>query len=225
VLWLFIRLIGWLAAPRWLLRSLGGLLAAFLSLVGIAAAGWYIAISAAVVYASAVIGLLFGALVLPKFAPRSEPAPVQNWWGWTAVAGVTVLFVGVVVYPLLPDRNAQSLEVQVVSLTPGPEQLTHESTGLGEEELKTLSSLSLRGKLQGEIQSYSGGGDRHARALIVIRGPLTSKAVRQPKATNVVYVQDGGTWRMYPSDAPTLRKKITLGDPLSKNGMTITVDP
>ena len=224
-LWLFIRLVGWLDAPRLLLRVLGGLLAGFLSLFGIAAAGWYIAISAVAVYGGGVLGLLFGALVLPKFAsPPDEPVR-RGWWRVVAIAGITLLFGAVIVYPLLPDRNAQSLEVLVVSLTPGPEQLTTDNTGLSEGELKTLNSLNLRGTLQGEIQSYSGGGDKHARALIVVRGPMTSKVVRQPKATNVIYVQDGTTWRMYPNDAPTLRKKITLGDARGGNGMTVAVDP
>jgi hypothetical protein len=68
---------------------------------------------------------------------------------------------------------------------------------------------------------------RSARALIVIRQPLTSKVtLRQPKAMNVVDVQDGSTFRMYPSDAPKLRQRITLAEGNSEfEGLTVEIDP
>jgi hypothetical protein len=127
---------------------------------------------------------------------------------------------------VLPDRNAQSLEVVIERLVPGPEEIGPDS-GLTKEDVAILNSLGLKGKLHGGIQSYSGSGEKSARALIVIRGPLTSKVtLLQPKATNVVYVQDGSTFRMYPSDAPKLRQRITLAEGNREfEGLTVEIDP
>jgi hypothetical protein len=68
VLFVFGQLISWLGAPVWTLRVLGGFFAAALGFWGIAAAGWYIAISVVAVYGGAVLGLLYGAVLLPKLA-------------------------------------------------------------------------------------------------------------------------------------------------------------
>ena len=210
VLFLFVRLTGWLGAPKWLLRVLGGFFAGALGLLGIAAAGWYIALSAAAVYGGAILGVIFGAILLPRFAIlRLEPQ--RAWWQWAAIAGSAVLLAGGIVYPLLPNLDAQSLEVRIMRLVPGPEKITVESSGLKQTEVTVLNSLGLHGKLHGGLQSISGGGDKKARVLIVVRAPISSKITfREPKATNVVYVQDGDRWNMYPRDAPTLRKSITL---------------
>jgi hypothetical protein len=145
---------------------------------------------------------------------------------WTGAAVVVLGSFGLVIYPVLPDRNAQSLEVVIERLVPGPEEIGPDS-GLTKNEVAVLNSLGLKGKLHSGIQSYSGSGEKSARALIVIRGPLTSKiTLQQPKATNVVYVHDGITFRMYPSDAPTVKQKITLAEGNSEfEGLTVGIDP
>jgi hypothetical protein len=60
LLFVQVRALGWLATPRWLVRTVASVFALFLSLLGLAAAGWYIAIAGAVVYGGAAIGALFG---------------------------------------------------------------------------------------------------------------------------------------------------------------------
>jgi hypothetical protein len=132
-----------------------------------------------------------------------------------------------IVYPLIPDRDAQSLEVRVVRLVPGPEELAAD-TGLTATEAGVLRSLGLRGELQvGIDSSYSGGFDKQARALIIVRGQLFSKVkLREPKATDVIFVQEGERWAMYPSDAPTLRKTITLTNaPGEFEGISVAIEP
>jgi hypothetical protein len=225
LLFVLVRTLGWLAMPRWLVRTVAAVFAFFLSLLGLATAGWYIAIAGAVVYGGAAIGSLFGGWILPRFTGMT--GPIRRPWVRRACAAVVVLgSFGLVIYPVLPDRNAQSLEVIIERLVPGPDEIGSDS-GLTKNEVAFLNSLGLKGKLHSGIQSYSGSGEKNARVLIVIRGPLTSKVtLRQPKATNVVYVQDGSTFRIYPSDAPKLRQRITLAEGNSElEGLTVEIDP
>ena len=119
ILFAFISVTGWLGAPKLLLRILGGLFAAALGLLGIASAGWYIAISAVGGFGGGVIGLVYGVFLLPRFAVIREQQ--RRWWQWVAIGCATLLLGAGIVYPLLPDRNALQLEVSVMRLVPGQE--------------------------------------------------------------------------------------------------------
>ncbi|HXN24791.1 MAG TPA: hypothetical protein VOA41_18815 [Candidatus Dormibacteraeota bacterium] len=226
LLFVLVRALGWFATPRWLVRIIAAVIAFFLSLLGLASAGWYIAIAGVVVYGGAGIGSLFGGWILPRFTGTAGPIR-SNWLRWAGVSVVVLGSLVVVIYPALPDRDAQSLDVVIERLVPGPEEIGPDS-GLRKDEVTVLNSLGLKGKLfHGGIQSSSGSGEKSARALIVIRGTLKSKiTLRQPKATNVVYVQDGSTWQIYPSNAPTMRKRITLAEGNGEfEGLTVEIDP
>jgi hypothetical protein len=75
------RILGVLHMPKWAIASYGALTVALVSLIAVSAAGWYIAIAAFPVYAGGVIGLLYGAVALPRFArPRSSEG--RRWWHW-----------------------------------------------------------------------------------------------------------------------------------------------
>jgi MFS family permease len=226
ILFVFVRLTSYLGASTWVLRSLGAIFAGTLGLFGTAAAGWYIAVASIAVYGGALLGVFFGAAVLPRFA-TVQTRERRSWWRWAAIATIAVLLLAGIVYPLIPDRDEQSLEVQIMRLVPGPDELTTRNTGLSEAEVGILRSLGLTGKLHGGLQSYVGAGDKAARVLIVVRGPLSAKVtLREPRATSVVYVQEGGHWNMYPPTAPTLRKTITLeGAPGEFEGLSAAIEP
>jgi hypothetical protein len=66
-----------------------------------------------------------------------------------------------------------------------------------------------------------------AGVLILVRGPISSKVtVREPKAADVVYVQEGEHWKMYPANAPTIKKTITLTDATGEyEGLSVAVEP
>jgi MFS family permease len=184
LLFVLARALGWLAIPRWLVRTITAVFAFFLSLLGLAAAGWYIAIAGVVVYGGAAVGSLLGGWILPRFTGTTGPIR-KPWLRWASATVVVLGSFGLVIYPVLPDRNARSLKVVMERLVPGPDEIGPDS-GLTKNEVAVLNSLGLKRKLHGGIQSYSGSGEKSARALIVIRGPLTSKVtLRQPKATNV----------------------------------------
>jgi len=208
------------------LRTLGGFFGGALGLLGIEASGWYIAISSVGVFGGALLGLAYGTILLPRFAViRAEVR--RSVWRWIAIAAVTAVLISWIVYPLVPDRDAQSLEVQVMRLVAGPEQLTVENTGLTTSEIGILRSIGLHGKLLGGIQSFSGGGNKQARALIIVSSPLSAKVtLREPRAISVVYVQEGDSWNMYPANAPTLRKTITLTNAAGEyEGLSVAIEP
>jgi hypothetical protein len=226
LLFALVRALGWLGTPRWLVRTITAVFAFFLSLLGLAATGWYIAIAGVIVYGGAAIAALFSAWIFTHFMGASGPLK-NNWLRWVGAAVAVSASCSLVIYPMLPDRDAQSLEVVLERLVPGPDEIGS-AGGLTKDEVSLLNSLDLRGELRGGIQSSSSGtGEKHARALIVVREPLTSKTVlREPKATNVVYVQEGGTFLMYPSDAPTIRRRITLVEGNGEfEGLTVEIDP
>lgn len=105
--------------------------------------------------------------------------------------------------------------------------MTADTRGLTATEVGILRSLGLRGELHTGAQSYSGDGSKQARALIIVRGQLSSEVkLREPDGTNVVFVQEGERWNMYPPDAPTLRKTITLTNAAGElEGLSVATEP
>lgn len=206
----FARLLGWFHSPRWLLCIFGGLFAGIAADVGVLAAGWYIAISQYPAYAGAVSGMIYGAVLLPRFSghPRSGP---RSWKHWTGIAATIFACGAIAVYPLLPKRSEQSLEVLYVRVAPGPADLTAAANkgDLTHGELELLKSLGLTGTLHFGMSEYHGSTPTDARAVIVFTGKLHSRAeLRQPLRTHVLYVQQRDGWKMYPPNAPTMRNKI-----------------
>ncbi len=212
-LFVFVRCLGWLSAPRLFVAVTGGIAAGFVTVMGAAGAGWYIAIAAFPVYASSILGLLFGILVLPRFAnPRSVS---RTWKHWLGIAVAFVAFFGLIVYPALSQRNSQSLQVDFIRLLPGSEAIgsNGKTLGLSAEQLVFLNSLGLSGGLSFVLQSDSGLSETtvKAKAVVLFTQPIKSRVeLRQPKGTNVLYVQVGDRWIMHPENAPTTRRKIAF---------------
>jgi len=61
--------------PRWIVAVVGALLGGLVSGYVVLGIGWYISIGAAPVYFATVLGLLFGAWLLPKKRAGVEPRP------------------------------------------------------------------------------------------------------------------------------------------------------
>ncbi len=210
VLFPFVRLLSWFHSPRWLLRVFGGLFAGIAALVGVAAAGWYIAISQYPAYAGALSGMIYGAVLLPRFSGLPQSSPM-TWKHWTGIATTIITCGAFVIYPLLPKQTEQSLEVLYVRVVPGPGDLATDPRNgtLTQDELMLLKSLGLTGVLQFGISEYHGNAPYDARAVIAFTGELHSRAeLRQPLRTHVLYVEQGDGWTMYPPNAPTIRNKI-----------------
>lgn len=207
----FARILGWLHSPRWLVRVFGGAFAGIAALIGVLASGWYIALSQYPVYAGAVCGLIFGALLLPRFSGPQRVGQ-RGWKQWAGIAS-TIIACGVfVAYPLVPKQPEQSLELIFVRVIPGPRDLAaaEKTGGISADDLGQLKALGLSGTLDfGMTDDRGTGSPIQARAVIVCIGDLRSPVeLREPRGTNVMYVQNGDLWKMYPPGAPTLRNKI-----------------
>jgi hypothetical protein len=100
LLFVFMAWLKWLSAPAWLARILGGLFSAAFGILAVAAAGWYIAISASVSNVVGIVCLLFGLCVLPRIVmPRAAALSLS-----ARVLGIAVVFVfmtTLLVYPFL----------------------------------------------------------------------------------------------------------------------------
>jgi hypothetical protein len=75
------RTLGALRLPKWAIAGYAAFTIGLVSLIAVAAAGWYIAVDAFAVYAGGVIGVLYGIFVLPRFA-RPLAAEGRRWWHW-----------------------------------------------------------------------------------------------------------------------------------------------
>lgn len=98
VLFSFMVWIRWLRTPTWLVRILCGICCSGLSMLAVAAAGWYIAISLFVINSVGVCALLFGVLVLPRFSAHRE-MPLSRT---TRTVGVALAFLCVSAYLASP---------------------------------------------------------------------------------------------------------------------------
>lgn len=217
----FARLLRWFHSPRWLVRVFGGVFASIAALIGVLAAGWYIAISQYPVYGGAVCGMIYGALLLPRFS-GPQRVGLRGWKQWVGIAS-TIIACGVfVAYPLVPKQSEQSIEVIFVRVIPGPQDLTitGRTVGLSENELRQLKALGLSGTFHFGMSQDRGSTPTQVRAVIVCIGDLRSPIeLREPRGTNVMYVQSGDLWKMYPPGAPTMRKKIKFWPSSADPGM------
>jgi hypothetical protein len=96
----FTRTLGLLGSPRWVIGVFGSLLAGIAALMAVLAAGWwYVDLSQYPVYAGAVSGMIYGAVLLPRVAGPIDCG--RNSWKHLAGIAATILAFGVFVsYPL-----------------------------------------------------------------------------------------------------------------------------
>lgn len=94
---------GWFGTPKWLMRILGGVFCGYLTLWAVAAVGWYIAIAAFPVYGAGFAGVIFGALVLPRFLGSTGSRAVR-WKRVVCIACGTLALAASATFPLWSAR-------------------------------------------------------------------------------------------------------------------------
>lgn len=96
---------------------------------------------------------------------------------------------------------------------------------LTEKELAQLKAIGITGHLTVVGGSEHGNG-KLSRAVIIMQHQITDAVeLLQPDRAEVIYVQDGNAWKMYPPDAPTLRRVIRLEvSPLSPRNTQCLVE-
>ena len=113
--------------------------------------------------------------------------------------------------------DQQELDVRCFTRTPDAGSLTCEafSDGSGcptNADMETLRTAGVTGRLR----PTGGGGGRSrlgpkARSLIVLDHRITSEErLKQPRHTNIIYVQHGTGWMLLPTNAPLLDRLIVL---------------
>ena len=85
------------------------------------------------------------------------------------------------------------------------------STRLPARDVQQIEAVGLTG----EISVYSAndryGSGKKSHVTIVMQRPVTDVVeLKEPDATSVVYIQGDHDWRMFPADAPTLKRTIRL---------------
>jgi hypothetical protein len=132
--------------------------------------------------------------------PKS-PEEARVWWELAAKQGY----------------DQQDLDVRCFTRVPSDEPLTctpwNDGTGCPtESEMEALGASGVTGLLT----PTGGGGGRHrfgpkARAIIVLDHPIPAEErLKQPRHTNVIYVQSGSGWELLPKDASVLDRFIVL---------------
>ena len=118
--------------------------------------------------------------------------------------------------------DQQSLDLRCFTLTRDSNALACQpwSDGTGcptEAEMEALQAAGVTGRIR-----PTGSGRRtrlgpKARAIIVVDHPIPAEQrLKQPRHTNVIYLQQGDSWELIPKDAPLLNRPIVLS-PQSDN--------
>jgi Sel1 repeat len=113
--------------------------------------------------------------------------------------------------------DQQELDVRCLTRTPDAGSLTCEpfSDGSGCPADAEMESLRTAG-VTGRLKPTGGGGGRFrlgpkARALIVLDHRIISEQrLKQPRHTNIIYVQHETGWVLLPTNAPLLDRPIVL---------------
>ncbi len=214
LLFVFARLLNWSGAPRWLFRTLAGLASGVLCLVLAAAAGWYVAISAFAVDVAGILGIFYGVVSMVWCTPEARPdrsAALR----WIVAPVLFVVFLGALAYQLLPAKDAQSMDINVLTVEPGSQSIRDDARHLGltDTQITFLESSGLHGKLRqsSQFSQSIGNTSKHAKAIVVFTTPGRDVVhFQSPKATTVLYLQTERQWVKFPNDAALLKKTFTL---------------
>ena len=117
----------------------------------------------------------------------------------------------------IPEEASKPIYIANIQLLPGSDELHIENIDLwkrfmlSEQDYDRLKSLGLKGRLKVVGCTCLGDTPEKARALLVmqrqIREPID---LPQPDMCEVIYLQEGDSWRKFPAEAPVLRRRIRL---------------
>jgi hypothetical protein len=85
------------------------------------------------------------------------------------------------------------------------------STSLSARDVQQIEAAGLTGKLSVYTANDRYGSGKKSHVTIVMQRPVTDVVeLKEPDGTSVVYIQGDHDWRMFPADAPTLKRTIRL---------------
>ena len=116
--------------------------------------------------------------------------------------------------------NDQELGLAVLLWTPATSPLVIQqpaqspntpSTRLSARDVEQIEAVGLRGELSVYTANDRYGSGKKSHVTIVMQRPVTDVVeLKEPDATSVVYVQSDHGWRLFPAEAPTLKRTIRL---------------
>lgn len=121
------------------------------------------------------------------------------------------------------ELGPQRCEIVFAKLLPGTNTLRvgEGSDYITPEELRLLQSNGISGELRATGIRQLGEGDNKAHVLVImssyVRIPVD---LRQPDATNAIYLQRGQSFLLIPNNTPTIKKSVRLEsrlDPMNTN--------
>lgn len=144
-----------------------------------------------------------------------------------ALAGVTLIwsfYLPTLVRIARTSLSDQELGLSVLLWNPSASPLIIRERGLFPVELQLIKDSGITGMLSVlAARGLYGSGKKSHVTLIMQRPVHTAIELKEPDATDVVYVQYGDNWKIYPSNARTLERTIRIepeaGDPRQSSVM------
>ena len=85
------------------------------------------------------------------------------------------------------------------------------STRLSARDVQQIEAAGLTGELSVYTANNRYGSGKKSHVTIIMQRPVSDIVeLKEPDANSVVYVQGDHDWRMFPADAPTLKRTIRL---------------
>ena len=107
---------------------------------------------------------------------------------------------------LLWNPTASPLVIQQPAQSPNTP-----STRLSARDVKQIEAAGLRASCRFTLRTTAMGAAGKSHVTIVMQRPVTDAIeLKEPDATSIVYVQGDHGWKIFPADAPTLKRTIRL---------------
>jgi len=205
--------LGLVSAPRWSVRAIGGVVGVATAVMGVAGAGWYIALSGTGPVVGAVAGLVYGVFLFPLFVARRERLfPLWVRLAVLILAPALILFW--VASPLLPRAPVPAVNYDVLRITPGDKLVADQMNSYDSPTVREIvRSLQIRGQIHSGIGGRS-AGDNNVPVIqvqVYLLEPIREESkLPFPQGGVVVYVLQSGHWTATPANFVQGKQFLTI---------------
>jgi hypothetical protein len=205
--------LGLVSLPRWSVRVIGGVVGLATAGMGVAGAGWYIALSGTGPLVGAVAGLVYGVFLFPLFVVRRERLfPLWVRLAVAILAPALILFW--VVSPLLPRAPVPALNYDVLRITPGDKLVADQMNSYDSPTVREIvRSLQIRGQIHSGIGGASAGDNNvpGIQVQVYLLEPIREESkLALPQGGVVVYVLRSGHWTATPANFVQGKQFLTI---------------
>jgi hypothetical protein len=159
---------------------------------------------------------LFGSLILVIAA--LEAISHRRRAAWMALLGLVLvwsLYLPTIVGLAHMRLSNQRLTLRVLAWIPSSAPLTilarEGLMHLSPTEITQLKNVGITGTVSYAMNPATYGSGKASRVLLLMQEPVDTRVeLREPDATEILYVQYGKIWKMYPPNARTLSRTIRI---------------